>query len=268
MPKLKVNNKEIYYSEYGSGQSLLLIAGLGSDSVSWLPVIIGLSQHFHLVTFDNRGVGRSSPDNNDITIADMADDCANLIIQLKLTKVNVLGHSMGGMIAMELASRYPEMINSLILAASAPLINERNSWMFKDWVYFLKSGMDKRRWFRNMFYWIFSKEIFENKQLLEQTVELAVSYRFQQTDQSFENQTKAISQFNALDILNTIKTKSLIIYGDQDILFPIEETKILFTGLQNKIEISIFGAAHSIHVDKPVEFIKSVVDFFAPNSSK
>ena len=74
MTILKLHNRDIYYEQHGNGVPLILIAGLGSDSVSWLPVIIGLAKHFKVITFDNRGVGRSSKDNSNISIKDMTDD--------------------------------------------------------------------------------------------------------------------------------------------------------------------------------------------------
>lgn len=132
MPVLKLHNKDIYYEQHGSEIPLILIAGLGSDSVSWLPVIMGLAKHFKVITFDNRGVGRSSQDNSNISIKDMTDDCAGLINNLGLSPVNILGHSMGGMIAMDMSIRYPELVDKLILEATAPLMSNRNVEMLPD----------------------------------------------------------------------------------------------------------------------------------------
>ncbi|NQU35704.1 MAG: alpha/beta hydrolase [Bacteroidetes bacterium] len=239
----------------------MLIAGLGSDSVSWLPVIINLSKNFRVITFDNRGVGRSSLDNSNITIEDMADDCVELINHLGLPSVNLLGHSMGGMIAMNIAIRYPELVDKLILAATTPVISNRNIHLLNDWVLFLKSRMDKHLWFKNMFYWIFSPKFFEDEMLFNQAVTMAVNYRYPQSDISFENQVKAIIAFNCLPSINEIKTNTLVINGEQDILFPSIETKDGFADIQNCNTKIISNAAHSIHMDNPVDFIETVVDF-------
>ena len=168
MALMKSNINSIYFEEHGKGHPLLLIAGLASDSQSWLPIVPGLAKHFRLIVFDNRGVGRSSQDNSDISIEEMADDCARLLKHLKLPSAYVLGHSMGGMIAMDLAIRYPDMVDKLILEATAPKLNRRNTELFDDWVSFLKLGMDKHLWFRNIFYWIFSAGFFEDKDVFAQ----------------------------------------------------------------------------------------------------
>jgi len=86
----------------------------------------------------------------------MTDDCVELMEYLNLPSASILGHSMGGMIAMDLAIRYPDKVDKLILEATSPCISMRNKELFNDWVTYLKSGMEKELWFRNMYYWIFS----------------------------------------------------------------------------------------------------------------
>ncbi len=261
MSLLKLHNKHIYYKLQGKGVPLMLVAGLGSDSVSWLPVIFGLAKHFKVIMIDNRGVGRSSKDNSNISIEDMTDDCADLINYLKLSPVNVLGHSMGGMIAMDLSIRYPKLVDKLILEATAPTMSNRNVEMLQDWVTFLKSGMNKKLWFRNMYYWIFSPSFFNDKVMLDQSVDMAVRYRYAQSDISFENQVDALSEFDCQNLLSEIKARTLIIYGEQDLLFPASETEKIFNNISDMDSTTIKNAAHSIHMDEPEVFIREVVDF-------
>jgi pimeloyl-ACP methyl ester carboxylesterase len=263
MTILKLHNRDIYYEQHGNGVPLILIAGLGSDSVSWLPVIMGLAKHFKVITFDNRGVGRSSKDNSNISIKDMTDDCAVLINNLELSPVNVVGHSMGGMIAMDLSIRYPKLVDKLILEATAPTMSNRNVEMLQDWVSFLKSGMDKKLWFRNMYYWIFSPSFFSDKVMLDQYVDMAVRYRYAQSDNSFENQVVALSEFDCQNVLSEIKARTLVIYGEQDILFLTNETDQMFDTISDMDSVTIKNAAHSIHMDEPEVFIRNIVDFLA-----
>ncbi len=258
MALININNNDIYYEEYGKGDPLVLIAGLGSDSVSWLPVIIGLSKRYKVIIFDNRGVGRSTNDNAKITISDMSDDCIGLIKHLGYTRVNLLGHSMGGMIAMDLSIRYPEFVNKLVLEATTPVMNNRNIQMLKDWVVFLKNGMDKKLWIRNMFYWIFTPSFFNDEVMLDQAVNMAVRYRYAQSNNSFENQVQALSEFNCTNSLPLISAEAMIMYGESDLLFPRKETKELFNAIPNQEFTLIKDAAHSIHMDCPEEFIDVV----------
>ncbi len=261
MSLLKLHNKHIYYKQQGRGIPIMLIAGLCSDSVSWLPVIFGLAKYFKVITIDNRGVGRSSKDNSNISIEDMTDDCADLINYLGLSPVVVLGHSMGGMIAMDLSIRYPELVDKLILEATAPTMSNRNVYMLQDWVTFLRNGMDKKLWLRNMYYWIFSPSFFNDKVMLEQYIDMALRYRYPQSVNSFENQVIALSKFDCQNALSEIKANTLVVYGEQDLLFPAKETERMFDTICNMNSITIKNAAHSIHMDEPEVFVKNVVDF-------
>lgn len=263
MATAEIRGKKIYYKEYGSGTPLLLIAGLGSDSTSWLPVIIGLSKNFRVITFDNVGVGRSSPDNDGITIQEMAQETASLIKFLSIEKTNVLGHSMGGMIAMELAITNPDLVDKLIIAASCTKINTRNKALFQDMVAYLEEGMDKRLWFRNLFYWIFSPKFFEDKEILDQAVQMAINYRYPQSDASFKNQVKAITNFDCSNRVKKIHAPTLIMSGNEDLLFPKSDNQFLFD-IPSATEIDVEHAAHSIHMDESQVFMDNVVKFLSP----
>jgi pimeloyl-ACP methyl ester carboxylesterase len=254
-------NTDLYYEEHGSGEPLVLIAGLASDSQSWLSVVEPLANHFRVITLDNWGVGRSPLDNTGITIEQMANDCLKLIRHLNLSKVHLLGHSMGGMIAMSLAIQHPEIVNKLILEATSPKINRRNIELFNDWVTYLQTGMDKRLWFRNLFYWIFSPAFFENKEMLNQALQLSLDYPYPQPDKSFENQVKAVAEFNAEDELYKIKAPALVIYGKNDLLFKGSGSGDIFKNIKNKQETTIKGAAHSIHMEQPELFSQKVINF-------
>jgi len=261
MAYLDIESSSIYFEEHGKGKPLVLIAGLASDSQSWLPVIDKLSKYFRVIIFDSRGLGCSSKDNSDISVRAMADDCIKLIRHLKLSSVYLLGHSMGGMIAMDMAIRYPGMVDKLVLEATTPRMNNRNAELLNDWVSYLKTGMDKSLWFKNIFYWVFSSDFFEDKEILAQAINMSVNYPYPQSDESFENQVKAISSFDCVSELNMIQAQTLIIYGEEDILFPPSETVKLFKRIPGAQTITISKVAHSIHMENPDEFMECVIGF-------
>lgn len=159
MPFLDHDGIQLYFEQHGSGPPLLLLAGLASDSRSWPAVLPGLAERFTLILLDNRGVGRSSQDCA-ISISLMADDCAALIRYLRLTRVSLLGHSMGGMVALECARRHPELVERLLLAATAARNPVRNNLLFQDWADLYDAGCDRAVWFRSLLYWIFTERFF------------------------------------------------------------------------------------------------------------
>lgn len=118
MPKAKVGDIQIYYEEYGEGPPLIMILGLGQDTATWEFQISEFSKHFRLILLDNRDSGRSSHCSETYTTETMACDVLGLMDQLGIGRTHLLGTSMGGMIAQQVALMAPERVISLILAST------------------------------------------------------------------------------------------------------------------------------------------------------
>jgi pimeloyl-ACP methyl ester carboxylesterase len=106
------------YSVEGEGPPLLLIQGVGLPGRAWLPQVEGLRERFTVITFDNRGVGGSDGGPDPLTIDAMAADAAAILDSENIDYVHVMGHSMGGLIAIRFALLNPARIKSLILACT------------------------------------------------------------------------------------------------------------------------------------------------------
>jgi pimeloyl-ACP methyl ester carboxylesterase len=122
---LQGRNGPIGYARFGHGAPLLLITGYRATLGEWNAYFLGeLAKHHEVIVFDNRGVGRSTATAGrfgpDYGIRDMAADAADVIAGLKLSRVDVVGWSMGGMIAQQLALDAREKVASLTLIATAP----------------------------------------------------------------------------------------------------------------------------------------------------
>jgi pimeloyl-ACP methyl ester carboxylesterase len=261
MPNIIVNGVDLYYEIHGKGIPLLLVAGLASDSQSWQPIVKDISQHYRVITFDNRGVGRTRPQDIETSIQDIAEDCIDLIRHIGLSSVNLLGHSMGGFVALDCAIRYPEYVSKLILTGTSAFNSERNNALFLDWISYVESGMNSELWFRNIFYWIFSKRFFEDKEALNNAVRFAIEYPYPQTEIAFKNQVNAIKEFNCMEDLPGITSKTMIICGKEDLLFPPEESFKVLHAIPGAIFSFVEHAAHSIHIEKPSEFMNLVQNF-------
>lgn len=119
MPTFQTGAGALYYEEAGAGEPLLLIAGFGANTTAWRMLRPALEPHFRLIMLDNRGAGRSAVPPGPYTTAQMADDAAALLRRLGVAQARVLGNSMGGMIAQELALRHPARVGRLVLYATA-----------------------------------------------------------------------------------------------------------------------------------------------------
>jgi 3-oxoadipate enol-lactonase len=119
MPHVTVNGFELFHLRRGTGEPLLLIQGMSGTHASWgEPLLSDLERSFDLVAYDHRGIGRSAPEREPFSIADLADDAAGLLDALGWDTAHVLGISMGGMVAQELALRHPGRVRTLTLGCT------------------------------------------------------------------------------------------------------------------------------------------------------
>lgn len=119
MPSIDASGTELYYERAGEGEPMLLIQGMSATHLAWGRSFLDvLEQSFDCIVFDNRGMGNSGRAELPFTIADLAADALGLLDALELDRVHVVGISMGGMIAQELALAHPERIRTLTIGAS------------------------------------------------------------------------------------------------------------------------------------------------------
>ena len=111
---------KIAWDEHGSGEPLLLIQGLGYGRWGWDPVVPGLAERFRVLTFDNRGIGDSDKPEGPYTAREMAADALQVLDEAAVTRAHVLGASLGGMIAQEVAVAAPERVDRLVLCCTTP----------------------------------------------------------------------------------------------------------------------------------------------------
>jgi len=149
----------------------------------------------------------------------------------------------------------------LILAGTSVCSSQRSNALLRDWVSYLESGMDPELWFRNMFYWIFSKRFFDNREAVNDAIRFALEYPYPQSNVAFRNQVGAITEFNCINELSGITSKTMIICGKEDLVFPPEEVDRLLKAIPDAAYSLIPNAAHSIHMENPEAFTNCILDF-------
>src|ERR1051325_364084 len=108
MPFTEANGQRLYYEVQGDGEPLLMVMGLGADHLAWALQVPPLAEHFKVITFDNRDAGQSSYADGPYEITDMAADAVALADELELESFHLIGASMGGCIAQEMALGWAE----------------------------------------------------------------------------------------------------------------------------------------------------------------
>src|SRR6476620_5229884 len=119
MPQAAVDGISLFYERHGAGEPVLLIQGMSGTHLAWGEAFLaGLGDDLDVVAYNHRGVGDSTPQSDPFTIAQLADDAAGLLDALGWDDAHVLGISMGGMVAQELALRHPARIRTLTLGCT------------------------------------------------------------------------------------------------------------------------------------------------------
>ncbi|MDD5138467.1 MAG: alpha/beta hydrolase [Candidatus Omnitrophica bacterium] len=261
MPSVKLDDIPLYYEVYGKGSPLLLIGGLGSDSASWLGVAKGFSPYFQAIVFDNRGSGRSGLGHQECTIGRMAQDATGLLDLLKIERAHIIGHSMGGYMAQEIAINYPGRIDKLVLESTAPVSSERNNALFKDFYDQLVKEGCSEVWIRKWLPWLFSPRLLADSPFIEGFVKNAASYPYAMTAEGFRGQIGAIASFDARARIGAIKAQTLILEGKDDVLISSQEARALADNIPHSEFKLLDGAAHAIHIENPKLFVDTVLEF-------
>ena len=275
MPTVKNDPIELYYEEHGSGDPLLLIMGLAADSLAWMFQLPALSPHYRTIVFDNRGVGRSSKPAGPYTIAEMADDALAVLDGLDMERAHVVGVSMGGMIAQELALRHPQRVRSLVLActyakpdAGVEQQMESSLAVFggsrgpNGEIQVDLSKLDPMMFFQHLLPTVFNQAfIMTELPALMQVFAGALQYGFDMN--AILSQVVATQGHDTVERLGQIKVPTLVITGDNDLLIPSACSDVLADKIPGAKLVKIAGGSHGFNFETPDVFNKEVIDFLA-----
>jgi 3-oxoadipate enol-lactonase len=261
VPFAEVNGQRLLYEIEGEGEPLLLVIGLGADHLAWAEQVPSWSQHFRTIAFDNRDSGQSSPCAGAYEIADMAADALALADALELDSFHLLGLSMGGAIAQELALAAPERVRTLTLALSW------GGW--GEW------GRVRARLMANQAHRTPREEHIEHglvMTLSEDTLEdpeqvayfrrLALENPNPQPPEAYARQVQALGNHDARDRLGRLDLPVHVIGAERDLTVPVWKSHELAELIPGAELTVIEGATHAVNLERAEEFNALVLDFF------
>lgn len=274
MPRAKIGDVNLYYEFNGLGQAqtLVLVMGLGMDISGWLYQIPEFKKHYQVLAFDNRGVGRSDRPEGPYTTRMMADDAVGLMDCLKIEKAHILGASMGGMIAQEIAINYPHRVDKLVLACTyaqpdkfvkQTLLSGTKTITGKgtaDLSGINANGINIEQIVNFMLPLILSRKfIDENKEALDRFLKEFLKYK--PSVEGFLAQVTATQNHDAVNRLNQIKAPTLVITGTKDILVPPRSSDVLANGIPGARVAKIDGGTHGFNMEMAEAFNREVLNF-------
>lgn len=268
-----VAHGRIEYYQFGHGSPIVLIPGYATDLTSWDNTFLNdLATHHKLIVLNNRNVGGSIVKSNSYNIKDLANDTYQLIEDLKLKKPAVLGISMGGMIAQELAILHPDKLGSLILINTAIAghqavrpnkdIQEKMRYMPSYRIARLSSAL----------------ELFSPPSAAPQMTYALISDRFvpehykeADTAAIMPTQEKLVMNWiqddAAAEKIASLQMPALVLNGDADIIIPPINSDILVDTIPNAQLKRWEHGGHGMIFQYPVSIADTVNQFLGSSSA-
>jgi 3-oxoadipate enol-lactonase len=262
MPTAPVRDIVTYYEEAGSGDPLILIMGLGGDLQAWALQAPALAKQYRVITLDNRGAGRTSAPDRPYSIAAMAEDVAALMDRLGLEKAHILGYSMGGYIAQELAIAHPGKVDKLILLATAATIDGYGRTVVRSLIDIRRSNLSREQVVRSMSVFLYSPALLDDEARYERAVLNQLANPYPQQDHADIRQAQAILGFDAGDRAPKIKSPTLVAYAADDILVPARNSQRLAKLIPGAKLLELPGG-HLGPLEYPNEYNQAFLEFLA-----
>jgi pimeloyl-ACP methyl ester carboxylesterase len=267
MEQVTVRDLKICCESVGNGYPIVLIMGLTANMDWWDPeLVVALSQKYRVLMFDNRGAGRTiTPDDGEFTCEMFADDTAALMDAKGIQRANILSMSMGGLIAQELALKYPERVNNLIL--SCTFCGGQHMVQANDEV--MQILMDRSGGLDGLFDRMLKLMFTENfldanpdfvKRLKERYLRAPIS------NANSLRQFMACAKSDTYERLPEIKNPTLVATGTDDPLIPPRNSRILAERIPGAKLIEYKGSSHGFMSQARDAFIKNLLDFLALNT--
>jgi 3-oxoadipate enol-lactonase len=258
MPRVRVGDVELFCEVHGSGPPLLLIEGAYYATWMWFKQVPYLTRFFQVITFDNRGAGFSDQPPPPYTTAQMADDAAGLLEVLGVERAHVLGVSMGGMIAQELALRHPGKVEGLVLACTTPLPIPREE--FDRILREVQPLPTLEAKYRRGFELAAAPGYFDqNPWDLDEMLQARLANP--QSLQGFQGHASAIMTHDTGARLGQIDTPTLVLHGDADTVVPPTGADLLAQGIPGAARALFPGAGHLFFVERAVQFNRTLSEF-------
>ena len=258
MPQLKLSDLSIYYEVNGEGEPILLLHGLGSSLRDWEQQIPVFAQHYQVIACDVRGHGRSSKPPGPYSIPQFTADVVELLRHLQVQDAHILGLSMGGMIAFQMAVDNPQFVKSMVIVNSGPEIVPR-TWQdhLNVWQRLLISRLMGPRKMGE----VISQRIFPETHQADMRQTMASRWA-ENNKAAYLAATKALIGWSVAEHLPRISCPTLVITADQDYT-PIS-AKEAYVQQMPKARLHIIkNSRHATPIDQTELFNTAVLQFWA-----
>jgi pimeloyl-ACP methyl ester carboxylesterase len=261
MERARINGVELAYVFRGNGAPLVMIHGAQGDQTMFADLASVLAANFRVLTFDQRGSGLSEKPNFDYSIAMLADDTAALMDHVGFSSASIIGVSMGGMIAQELALRHPGKVSALVLGCTTPggpneIRAQGNAFAA---AYSLQPMSAEERG-KALAEAVYSKgHLAQHPEIIAAMIE---ARRQRPIDPvALSHRMKALSEHDTYDRLSNVSCPTLVITGKDDALISWENSRLLAERIP-RAELEVLDpAGHCFWLERPEDSSAAILRF-------
>jgi pimeloyl-ACP methyl ester carboxylesterase len=244
------------YRVEGEGAPVVFIQGVGVHGDGWKPQTDALREHFSCLSFDNRGMGASQPRAVPLSVAAMAEDTRALLDHLGWPSAHLVGHSLGGVVALDFALTHPRRVRSLALlctmarGADATRLSRRMLWLG------LRSRLGSRRMRREAFLQlVMPADALARADRAALAEELAALFGHDLADQPpvAMAQLGALRRYDATPRLGEIRVPTLVMSSSHDPIAPPRSGRALAAGISGAEYVEYPGASHGLPIQHAAE---------------
>jgi 3-oxoadipate enol-lactonase len=266
MPTAEANGQSIYYEVHGDGEPLLCVMGLAADTLAWTLQVPAFSARHKTIVFDNRDVGNSSMADGSYEIADMAQDALALADVLGLDSFHLLGVSMGGAIAQEMALAAPGRVRTLTLAVTFAAGGRWARTLSAVWAARIQRMSHEER-VDELMLLNMSEAFFENAEGVAFLRDVMLQNPNPQPADAFARQLDASSRHDVRDRLAEIAVPTHVIGAEYDILIPVWKSREVAALIPGARLTVLDACPHGLNVERAEEFNRAVLDFIAERAA-
>jgi pimeloyl-ACP methyl ester carboxylesterase len=263
----RIGGREVYYEVHGDAEPpLLCVMGLGSDVSGWRLQVPAWSRRFRTIVFDNRDVGRSSYADAPYDVSDLAGDTLQLADALELERFHLVGISLGGAIAQEVALAAPARVRTLTLIVS---FGGGGAWARERARVerAISARLSDAELLDQMLLLTLSERVYERPGHIQQLRAQIGSYPYPQGRAGFLRQLDAAARHEARDRLGSLALPVHAIAAEQDILVGAWKSREL-ASLIPGVRLSVIeGAGHAVNVERAGELNALVLDFLVEHEA-